>query len=112
MIGNYVLYASMWQQVYSIGETAINIAQEPLKLNMVSPILLSEEILLKCGFVDGRIDNENFSLYVIFYDGWHVSFKENQGYGSTEYQSVGDINFLHELQNLLTVLGYPITIII
>lgn len=49
-IGNYILYAGMWQQVYSIAETAINIAQEPIKMGFVGGICLSPDILVKCGF--------------------------------------------------------------
>jgi len=97
-IGNWVIYASMWQQVYSIGETSINIAQEPLKINMIKPIQLTEEILLKCRF-------EYMEETGSYADDKHLIQQSSDRWLFMPYCTNDDdcyiqIQFLHQLQNI------------
>ena len=51
-IGNFVLHCGEWQVVHSIDQLGINIIQplHRMVLKNLSPIILTPEILEKCGF--------------------------------------------------------------
>lgn len=112
-IGNWVLYAGLWQRVYSIAETAINIAQEPLKISFIGGIPLTPEILERYGF-----ENDSYANFTILMPDnalskfksnarWiRVSFKEYACLNLSEYIDIADYDisapckYLHQLQNL------------
>jgi hypothetical protein len=68
------------------------------------PIPLTEEWLVKFGFTDDVVnvlENDNFKISISYYDGWHLSYKEKQGFGSSEmYLYPANIDSVHSLQNL------------
>lgn len=65
-------------------------------VNNIEPIQLTEEILLKCGFVKDEFDNwENETRLGLYKP------EEFDGYLSIWGEStVGECNYLHQLQNL------------
>jgi hypothetical protein len=70
----------------------------------IKPIPLTEEWLVKFGFTDDVVnvlENDNFKISISYYDGWHLSYKEKQGFGSSEmYLYPANIDSVHSLQNL------------
>ncbi|MEW7221982.1 hypothetical protein [Elizabethkingia anophelis] len=78
------------------------------------PIELTEEWLIKLGFVSNnvayKIDNDKFVFELYFYDAWNLNYveKEKFGDGSVELSGYWKI---HELQNLFyTLTGEELTI--
>jgi len=114
-IGNWVTYAGMMQRVYSIGETAINIAQDPLKISFIGGVELSPEILVKMGFENYQKSFYNF--YKIRYTYYKIRYthilleKEltimelDEGlYNWMEGNANVHIYYVHQLQNLYQIL--------
>ena len=114
-IGNWILYADIWQQVFSIAETAINIAQNPLKMSFTGPILLTIKILLKCGIEDMSGDQMYAKLTLKIEDdgllifSWHIKKSIFEWVDFNGYAI--DIKHLHQLQNFYFALtGQELTI--
>jgi len=71
--------------------------------NDVFPIPLTEEWLLKMGFlqdkVSYKIDNENFVFELYFYDAWNLNYVEKSNFGNGNVELSGYWT-IHQLQNL------------
>lgn len=66
-------------------------------------IELTEEILLKCGFVGNKVayklENDKFILELYYYDCWNLTYIEKDKFGNGSVELQGYWN-LHQLQNL------------
>jgi hypothetical protein len=102
-IGNWV-YG--FKTTYYIDSNDFKYVDSDTGLIPFSPILLTEEILLKCGFEKHSNSNEFWNLYTLK-NGWYISqalHEENSAsvkmglfYWSDEYV---ELQYLHQLQNL------------
>jgi hypothetical protein len=81
----------------------------------LQPIPLTEEWLVKFGFTNevvNVLENDNFKMSISYYDGWHLSYKEKQCFGSSEvYLYPANIGSVHALQNLyFSLTGQELTL--
>jgi len=121
-IGNYVKHDDSWcyrgenvtvfqwevQDWYAFSECR-------LFLESIKPIPLTEEWLVKFGFTNevvNVLENDNFKMSISYYDGWHLSYKEKQCFGSSEvYLYPANIGSVHALQNLyFSLTGQELTL--
>lgn len=103
-IGNFVLHCGEWQVVHSVDQLGINIINQPLrrmKLQNLSPIILTPEVLQMCGFhkynnawVPEDYDEKRYTH-------WYFTIWDEDGdyrYNSSEFNV--ELHSLHQLQNL------------
>lgn len=110
-IGNLVYYNGSHKEIGVVtgvdncfvkGMTYVNINHRcdiRYDIKDLHPIELTEEILFKCEFMEGKMETDNFIFSIIYYDCWNISFDEKEGYGDSEcfLRSFWSLN---ELQNL------------
>jgi hypothetical protein len=101
-IGNWVeitkpRHGETFIKVESIANDIINLEFREYSFFELKPILLTEEILLKCGFED-ETDNQPFDLGVRTYDNGTISIDSNFEVGLGRNSHF--VKYLHQLQNL------------
>jgi len=98
-IGNWVTVIGNFEQIEEISkdyfETKSVISMCSDDETEPKPIPLTEEILLKCGFVkDGDLYHNNIALHL----GSDGTFNYNVNF--FEYSNLQEIKYVHQLQNL------------
>ena len=111
-INNYVLYDNRPFQIASISDEypslkTIEFGFGVVEWKDISPIPLTEELLVKCGFE--KIYESSFRIrydHPINYIGYDVSKTEPKEHESSlrYYNRHIDCNYLHELQNAFKIL--------
>lgn len=108
-LGNWISYNGKYYEVdeiwFDLDEGAYY--TQDFNINFISPIPLTEELLLKCGFER----NKTYKRY--FYNGISISKYEGEKYfvfDGWRFRAI-DIKYLHQLQNLYFILtGEELTI--
>lgn len=104
-IGNWLLAtgsltAGYWHRVSGIEQNMIFLGQVALSPGNLSGILLTREILGKCGFEQYEVVNSDGDEDTCWRHSIYYRFRRVGKYFEYNYEELSHIQYLHQLQNL------------